>query len=32
MVELDGSRQLTPRQAAQVSHDWLVAHGVTMKA
>jgi inosose dehydratase len=32
MVELDGSRQLTPREAAKVSHDWLVAHGVTMKA
>jgi len=33
MVELDGVRQpMTSRQATQISRDWLVAHGVTMKA
>jgi hypothetical protein len=32
MVELDGSRQLTPRAAAQIARDYLVQQGVTMKA
>jgi len=34
MVELDGGGQMphTPREAAQIARDFLVAHGVTMKA
>jgi inosose dehydratase len=34
MVELDGSREMpyTPREAAKIAHDWLVGHGVPMKA
>jgi inosose dehydratase len=34
MVELDGGGQMpyTPREAAQIAHDWLVKNGVTMKA
>jgi len=34
MVELDGGGQMpyTPRETAQIAHDWLVKNGVTMKA
>jgi inosose dehydratase len=32
MVELDGARQLTPRDAAVIARDFLVKNGVTMKA
>ena len=34
MVELDSGGQMpyTPREAAQIAHDWLVKNGVTMKA
>src|SRR4029453_12944624 len=34
MVELDGGGQMpyTPRESAQTAHDWLVGHGVPMKA
>ena len=34
MVELDGGGQMpyTPREAAQIAHDWLVKNGVAMKA
>ncbi len=34
MVELDGGGQMpyTPREAAQIAHDWLVKSGVAMKA
>ena len=34
MVELDGGGQMpyTPREAAQIARDFLVKHGVTMKA
>ncbi len=34
MVELDGGGQMphTPREAAQIARDFLVTHGVTMKA
>ena len=34
MVELDGggSMPYTPREAAQIAHDWLVKNGVAMKA
>jgi inosose dehydratase len=34
MVELDSGGQMpyTPRDAAKIAHDWLVAHGVLMKA
>ena len=34
MVELDGGGQMpyTAREAAKIAHDWLVKHGVTMKA
>jgi hypothetical protein len=33
MVELDSGGQMpyTPREAAQIAHDWLVKNGVTMK-
>ena len=34
MVELDSGGQMpyTPREAAQIAHDWLVKNGITMKA
>jgi inosose dehydratase len=34
MVELDSGGQMpyTPRQAASTAHDWLLAHGVPLKA
>ena len=34
MVELDSGGQMpyTPREAAKTAHDWLVSHGVPMKA
>jgi inosose dehydratase len=34
MVELDSGGQMpyTPREAAKIAHDWLVAHGVPMRA
>ena len=34
MVELDSGGQMpyTPREAAKTAHDWLVGHGVPMKA
>lgn len=34
MVELDSGGQMPypPREAAQIAHDWLVKHGVPMKA
>jgi inosose dehydratase len=34
MVELDGGGQMpyTPRETAQIAHDWLVKNGVTLKA
>ena len=34
MVELDSGGQMpyTPREAAKIAHDWLVSHGVPMKA
>jgi inosose dehydratase len=32
MVELDGSVPRTPTETAKIAHDWLVAHGVPMKA
>ena len=34
MVELDsgGEMPYTPRETAQIAHDWLVKNGVTMKA
>lgn len=34
MVELDSGGQMpyTPREAAKIAHDWLVGHGVPMKA
>ena len=34
MVELDSGGQMpyTPRETAQIAHDWLVKNGVTMKA
>jgi inosose dehydratase len=34
MVELDSGGQMpyTPREAAQIAHDWLVKNGVTMRA
>jgi inosose dehydratase len=34
MVELDGGGQMpySPREAAQIAHDWLVKNGVPMKA
>ncbi len=34
MVELDSGGQMpyTPREAAKIAHDWLVKHGVPMKA
>jgi len=34
MVELDSGGQMpyTPREAAKIAHDWLVSHGVPMRA
>ena len=32
MVELDGPAPHTSTEAAKLAHDWLVAHGVSMKA
>jgi inosose dehydratase len=34
MVELDSGGQMpyTPREAAQIAHDWLVKNGIPMKA
>ena len=34
MVELDGGGAMpyTPREAAQIAHDWLVKNGVAMKS
>ena len=32
MVELDGARQLTPRDTAVIARDYLVKQGVTMRA
>jgi hypothetical protein len=34
MVELDSGGQMpyTAREAAKTAHDWLVSHGVAMKA
>ena len=34
MVELDSGGQMpyTPREAAQIAHDFLVKNGVTMKS
>jgi inosose dehydratase len=32
MVELDGARQLTPRDAAVIARDYLIKTGVTMRS